>query len=112
MNFGIRARGIELTAALLGHVERHLRFAWKRFGQRIRHASVQLTDLNGPRGGLDKQCRVTVTLFPSGKVMVGATEADLSTAIDRAADRLERSVTRALERQARDPERRSDVVNQ
>ena len=59
---------------------------------------MQLGDLNGPRGGLDKQCRVTVTLSPSGRVMVEATDANLHSAIDRAADRLERSVTRELER--------------
>jgi putative sigma-54 modulation protein len=98
MNFSIRGRHIELTAALLAHVERRLRFALSRFGQQIRQVAVQLLDLNDPRGGLDKQCRVTVTLSPSGKVMVGATDADLPTAIDRAADRLERSVIRALER--------------
>ena len=98
MNFSIRGRHTELTAALLVHVERRLRFALCRFGQKIRQVAVQLLDLNDPRGGLDKQCRVTVTLSPSKKVMVGATDADLPTAIDRAADRLERSVIRALER--------------
>ena len=98
MKFGIRGRHIELTAALLAHVESRLRFAWSRFGQRIRHATVRLTDLNGRRGGVDKQCKVTVTLSPSVKVMVEATDADLHSAIDRAADRVERSVTRELER--------------
>ena len=58
MKFGIQGRHIELTAALLAHVERRLRFALSRFGQKIRLAAVQLADLNGPRGGLDKQCRV------------------------------------------------------
>jgi putative sigma-54 modulation protein len=98
MNFSIRGRHIELTAALLAHVERRLRFTLSRFGQKIRQVAVQLWDLNGPPGGLDRRCRVTVTLSPSGKVMVEARDADLHVAIDRAADRLERSVTRALER--------------
>ena len=100
MNFSIRGRHIELTAALLGHVERRLRFTLSRFGQKIRQVAVQLLDLNGRPGGLDKRCRVTVTLTlsPSGKVMVEASDADLHAAIDRAADRLERSVKRELER--------------
>lgn len=98
MKFGIRGRHIELTAAVLAHVERRLRFAPSRFGQKIRQVAVQLQDVNGPRGGLDKLCRVTVTLAPSGKVRVEANDADLHTAIDRAADRVERSVTRELER--------------
>jgi putative sigma-54 modulation protein len=98
MKVGIRARHIELTEALLAHVERRLRFALSRFGQKIRLAAAQLAAINEPRGGVDKQCRVTVTLSPSGKVMAEATDADLHTAIDRAADRLERSVTRELRR--------------
>ncbi len=98
MRIGVRGRHVELTKGLLEHVERRLRFALSRFGQRIRLAAVQLADLNGPRGGVDKQCKVTVTLSPSGKVMVEATDADLHTSIDLAADRAERSVTRELER--------------
>jgi len=98
MKLGIRGQHIVLTATLLAHVERRLRFALGRFEQKIRQIAVQVTDLNGPRGGFDKQCRFTVTLSPSGKVIVGAIDADLHTAIDRAADRLERSVTRELKR--------------
>lgn len=107
MRVGIQGRHIELTAPLLAHVERRLRFALSRFEQRIRQVAVQVTDLNGPRGGLDKQCRVTVTLSPSGKVMVGATDANLHAAVDRAADRLERSVTRQLERKRKSPTKKS-----
>ena len=87
-----------MTEALLAHVERRLRFALSRFGPKIRQAAVKLTDLNGPRGGLDKQCQITVTLSPSGKVRVEATAAALHTAIDLVFQRLERSVTRELER--------------
>ena len=98
MKFGIRGRHVELTEAVLGHVESRVRFALSRFGPRIRQIAVKLTDLNGPRGGFDKQCRVTATLSPSGKVMVEATAAYLHSAIDIASDRLDRSVTRELER--------------
>lgn len=101
MTFGIRGRGIELTEALLAHVERRLRSALRQFEQKIRQAAVQLADLHGPPDGLDKQCRVTVTLSPSGKVTAKAIETDLHTAIDRAADQLERSVIRELERRGR-----------
>ena len=98
MNFSIRGRNIELTAALLAHLEGRLRFALSRFGQKIRQVAVQLLDLNGPRSRLDKQCRVTVTLSPSRKVMVRATDADLHAAVNRALDRAGRSVIRELER--------------
>jgi ribosomal subunit interface protein len=98
MTFGIRGRGIELTEALLAHVERRLRSALSQFGPKIRQTAVQLADLQEAGDGLDKQCKLIVTLSPSGKVMVKATDADLHIAIDRAADQLERSVTLELER--------------
>ena len=98
MRFGIRGRHVALTEAVLAHVESRVRFALSRFGPRIRQIAVKLTDLNGPRGGFDKQCRVTATLSPSGKVMVEGTDAYLHNAIDIASDRLDRSVTRELER--------------
>jgi ribosomal subunit interface protein len=100
MTFGIRGRGIDLTEALLAHVERRLRSALSPFQKQIRQTAVQLADLQEPADGLDKQCKVTVTLAPSGKVMVKATDTDLHIAIDRAADQLERSVTLELERRA------------
>jgi ribosomal subunit interface protein len=98
MTFGIRGRGIELTEALLAHVEGRLRSTLSQFEPKIRQAAVQLADLQEPGDGLDKQCKVTVTLSPSGKVMVKATDTDLHIAIDRAADELERAVTLELER--------------
>ena len=90
-----------LTEALLAHVERRLRLILTQFGQRIKQVAVRLTELHAQHRGLDKQCKVKATLFPSGNVMVTAVDPNLHTAIDRAADRLERSVTRELERRRR-----------
>lgn len=98
MRFAIRVRDIQPTEAIIGHAERRLRFSLSRFGPKIRQVTMKLTDLNGPRGGLDKQCQIAVTLSPSGKVRVEATDADLHTAIDLVSERLERAVARELKR--------------
>jgi ribosome-associated translation inhibitor RaiA len=91
-------RGQTLTPALLDHVERRLGFALSRFGHRIRRVAVRLGGLSGPRGGADQRCRVVVTLRPSGTVVVEDTAPDVSTAIDRGADRAQRAVARATAR--------------
>jgi ribosome hibernation promoting factor len=94
----IRGRNIDPTEALRAHVERRLQFALSHFGERIGLVTVRLVDINGPRGGDDKSCRVDVRLRPSGNVFVEDVKADLYAAIDRAAERAGRSVSHELDR--------------
>ena len=98
MQVEIRARNLELTRALQAHAERRLQFALGRFGSRIDRVVVRLADLNGPGGGVDKRCRIAVGLIRSKSVVVDDRDADLYTAVDRAADRAGRCVARLLTR--------------
>ena len=98
MQIEIRGRAVELTQPIKEHVERRLSFALGRFGTQVRSARVRLEDLNGPKGGLDKRCRVTLSGDLIGQSFVEATDADLYTAIDRAAGAAGRAVSRSLER--------------
>jgi len=87
-----------VSEALRAHVERRLHFALGRFGGRVRQATVRLSDLNGPRGGVDKACRIAVRLPASPDLVVEDADGDLYVAIDRAAERAGRSVGRHLAR--------------
>jgi ribosomal subunit interface protein len=98
MTISVRGDGIDVSPEIEGLVERRLGFALSRFGGRVRAVSVGLTDLNGPRGGIDKRCCMQARLAPRGTVRVEDTDSDLPAAIDRAATRLARAVARALER--------------
>jgi ribosome-associated translation inhibitor RaiA len=60
---------------------------------------VRLSDENGPRGGRDKRCRIRVGIAGAQSVVIEDTEADLTVAIDRAAERAARVLVRRLERQ-------------
>ncbi|MFO0827108.1 MAG: HPF/RaiA family ribosome-associated protein [Phycisphaerales bacterium] len=59
---------------------------------------VRLTDVNGPKGGIDKQCSIVVTPPGLDTLRVEGQAADYYTAIDAAATTLKRSLTRLLER--------------
>lgn len=98
MRVEIRAGRLGLTRALQAHVERRLEFALGRFAPRISQLVVRLVDLNGPHGGVDKRCRIAVDLIRSRSVLVDDRDADVYTAIDRAADRAGRCVARLLAR--------------
>ncbi|MGE0820944.1 MAG: ribosome-associated translation inhibitor RaiA [Candidatus Binatia bacterium] len=98
MQIDIRGHRMKLTDALRAHIERRLRFALGRFGARIMAGTVIVEDLNGPRGGIDKQCRIAVALKGSGHVRVEVRDTDMISAVDHAADRINRAVTRELDR--------------
>lgn len=98
MRLDIQARGFDLTEGLRGHTERRLQFALNWASHDVRTVSVRLFDINGPRGGSDKRCRIQIPLSGGQDVVIEDTQSDLYVAIDRAADRTERALARRLER--------------
>ena len=99
MKIDIETSNFPLTEALHTHAERRLRSAVTCCGERIRKVAMRLCDINGPRGGADKRCRLQVVLTGLPDVVVEDTQADLYVAIDRATDRAGRTLVRKIERQ-------------
>jgi ribosomal subunit interface protein len=95
----ICARHVEVTEVLHAQVERRLGFVLGRFGARIGRVVVRFSDTNGHRGGRDKRCQIDVVLRSSGHVRSEDTDADLLVAVNCAADRMARTITRVLERE-------------
>ncbi len=98
MQLDIQARGFSLTEGLRSHCERRLRFALGPAGGRLRSVAVRLTDVNGPRGGVDKRCTLRAVLAGAPPVVIAQYETDIYVAIDRAADRIARSLARRTQR--------------
>jgi putative sigma-54 modulation protein len=88
---------IRHEAAVL--LRRRLEFALGRFRSHLREVSGRVNDVNGPRGGVDKSCLITMHLDRSARpIVIEDVDADPMVAIDRAADRAGRTVARALAR--------------
>ncbi len=98
MQVHIQALNFALTDGLRHHIERRLAFALSARDEHIPRVRVRLTDINGPKGGRDMCCHIQVALKGLPDVVVKDTEADVHTAIDRAADRASRTVMRQLRR--------------
>ena len=107
MLISIQSRGFSLTEALENHVHKRLGFTLARGGDRVRRVDVRLSDLNGPRGGIDKRCLIEVQLDGLASVVVEDIQSDLYSAVDRAAGRAGRTVMRRL---ALDSPRRGQAV--
>lgn len=98
MRIDVRGQGVDLEPALGAYAERRLTTALHRFEARIPLVTVRLIDENGPRRGVDKRCQVGVTVLRAKPVHVEEQDADPYKAIDAAADRVARAVTRVLGR--------------
>lgn len=95
MRIKIKARDFELPDALHEHVEHRLAFALSQFQDRVRYVVVRLS-VDGPKGGIDKRCQLQVRLTGLSDLIVEETEADFQVAVNRAADRARRTLTRLL----------------
>ena len=122
MRIVIQAYGFVLTEALKTYTEQRLAATLGWAGYRMRKLAVSLSDINGPRGGIDKRCKIQVQLDGGREVVIEDTEADLYVAIDRAANRADRAMVRRVERMrdfahtrietAAEAERDTDQVNE
>jgi putative sigma-54 modulation protein len=101
MQIDIHALHIHLAPEHREQIRRRASFALSRLQARIARVEVRLSDINGTRGGVDKQCRVLVTLTHGPAAVVEDLDADLPTLIDRALARAGRVAAKRIEREAR-----------
>jgi ribosome-associated translation inhibitor RaiA len=78
--------------------ERRVRFVLRRLGWLVPRAEVQMSDVNGPRGGIDKRCQVQLQTDGAGSVVVASVASDWRTALDDALARAARLLMRLLRR--------------
>jgi hypothetical protein len=76
--------------------ETRTRFAMRRLTWLVPRAEVSLSDVNGPRGGVDKRCRVELRTHCAGIVQVTALARDWRTALESALERAGRVLLRQL----------------
>ena len=74
--------------------QRRMRFVFRRFELLIPKATVRFSDLNGPRGGLDKRCQLEIKSDGAGTVVVASVARNGRTALDKALSRAARLLMR------------------
>ena len=78
--------------------ERRVRFVLRRLGWLVPRAEVLMSDVNGPRGGIDKRCQVQLKTDGAGSVVVSSVANDWRTALDDALARAARFLMRRWRR--------------
>lgn len=84
----------DIAPQLRAYAERRLSFALRRFREHVRHVRVRLTDVNGPKHGVDARCAVTAHLTDGKELFVEATTAWPFRSVTQAAGRLSEAIRR------------------
>lgn len=90
----VRTQALDLGSAFERHLAGRVRAALGPFAARVGLVTASFSDVNGPRGGPDLHCAVSVELVPTGSVRTEATDSDLVAALTKALARARRSLSR------------------
>ena len=96
MTIQIRAQGFSLTRSLEKYIRKRTTRLLKGQLPKVSTVQVGLSDINGPRGGDDKCCRISIALPQQRDVVVMETQSDMYNAIDSALRRARGSLRRRL----------------
>ena len=72
-----------------------IRFVLRRLATLVPRAKVQFSDVNGPRGGVDKRCQIELSTEAVGTLVIASLARDWRTALDNALARAARCNSRS-----------------
>ena len=75
-----------------------VQFVMRRLSWLVPRARLQLSDVNGPRGGVDKRCQVEFKTGAGTVVVIASVSRDWRSAIDSALSRASRALLRQWRR--------------
>lgn len=99
----IHAQQEELSSYDRTYIRRKLGRRLGKFAGSIQRVSVRTEDVNGPRGGVDRVCRIKIVLRGLPSVIFEACDMSLDAAVDRALSGVERAVCRKVQRRRMKP---------
>jgi hypothetical protein len=77
---------------------RRLSFVMRRMAWLVSHAKVNLTDINGPHGGVDKRCRIELKTDTVGTVVITSLAQDWRGALEQSLSRANQTLLRIWRR--------------
>lgn len=98
MKIRFRTRHVELSSELQTQIREGIDRALGRVSPWIRDVEVVVSDINGPRGGSDKQCRMVLRGRSIASVVIEELGADVRATVASVALRAERAVLRSVSR--------------
>ena len=98
MKLSIKFRKVAANGDLIDYVNRRISFAFSRTKHAIHSTEVTISDINGPKGGIDKECLVVIKPVGMTRIVISERRANLQQAIDRCITRANQNLTRKIKR--------------
>lgn len=96
MHTVIHSNDFALTSALNSFIKQHTKKSMRACSDQVERIVVRLKDVNGPKGGDDKECSVEVKLANFEPIVVRKRSSDAYTSIRQALGRASRTTLRKL----------------
>lgn len=87
MTIDVRFLGLESSESLRAYIVRRVQLQVRRLGKALRAVVVRLSDVNGPKGGVDKRCQVMLVRSGQAPVTIEEVRDDAYAAVDVAVER-------------------------
>lgn len=107
----IRVFGVQLDQNHRAYIRRRLGMKLGKHAPSIERVTVRVEDVNGPRGGVDRVCRIKVVLSGLPSALFQTQAATLEAAVNGALTGVERTVRRGLQRRRMKPIRKTPGRN-
>ncbi|MEM1228680.1 MAG: hypothetical protein AAGJ40_23590 [Planctomycetota bacterium] len=97
----VHVSGLQAESKVRSSVRRQLARGLSKFQRHVQDVQVKLADVNGPRGGIDKQCRCVVQFNGISSLVVEDQDASVRRLVDRMTRRVAHAVGRRVDKRAR-----------
>ena len=101
MKIHVNSQEKALNSSFKKYIEKRLRRFYRKASDSVSRITVTLKDINGPKGGTDKQCKLKLTMSGQPPILVVATKETSEKAFFHAAARAAQTLSRQLKRRKR-----------
>jgi putative sigma-54 modulation protein len=98
MNIQVKFRNVKKSSAAIMQVSNRLFLAFARTKEAIQSVSIIISDVNGPKGGVDKLCRILIKSAHLPDIVITENQTSTSAAIDRCIARARQNLSRQIKK--------------
>ncbi|MFQ3325309.1 MAG: putative sigma-54 modulation protein [Pseudomonadales bacterium] len=98
MKIDIQAGSLSLNEDVRNSLKQRVLKRLKRFQDSIHSINLYFKDINGPKGGIDKECTVTLRVNNLEEVVISSKADSLVNAVDRSTERAKSLLARRVKK--------------